>query len=201
MKTPTRPETLHPVVIFVEGISDKHILQRLIRDRNLPATSIEVCGGGDNHKLSAALDGLKSSLSDLDGSSSAKNVKRIAVIFDKESDEKRTKEQIEQALAAANMPPESAIFLIGDSQSAHGSIETLCLNAIASSQPLACAEQFLDCAQTNHQTPYTRAQQDKTRLSAYALAMKDFSNKPHELIDFKHPCFDDIAQFIQSLHE
>jgi hypothetical protein len=200
MKLPTQPEKLLPVVIFVEGISDKHLLSRLIHDRQLLPVSIEVCGGGDSQKLSAVLSDLKRSLLDLDGSSSAKDVRRIAVIFDKESDEQHTKSQIEQVLATIQLPVEPAIFLMGDSLSTHGCIESLCLNAITDTKQKACAESFLECVQQNHSQPYTKAQQDKTRLLAYTLALKVFSNKPQDLIDFNHSCFDELAQFIQSLH-
>jgi hypothetical protein len=172
MKALSQPEKLMPVVIFVEGISDKHLLSRLIHERQLPPVSIAVCGGGDSRKLNTVLFDLKKILLDLDGNSSARDVRRVAVIFDKESDEQHTKSQIEQVFESIRLPVAHVVFLMGDSHSTHGCIESLCLNAITESKQKACAESFLECVQQNHAQPYTKAQQDKTRLLAYTLALK-----------------------------
>lgn len=179
--------------LWVEGPSDKALVQSLVRRWSMRNVELDVICGGVDHLAKVKTQIVRSS----DAGS------RVALILDADSDYKQRYADVTKEIDRLELPIER-YFLFPDNQHS-GSLETLLERMAAGAHRVVygCLDEFEECLR-NHDQAY-RSPEPKGRIYAYCEALGIETNASRRCYDdsshwdLDAPVLEPLRRFLQSL--
>lgn len=200
-----------PFLLLVEGEDEWHLLIRLL-EPVMGITTIDVRAYDGVGKLGATLKSLH------EVASGFHHIRTLAIWRDAETDAKTATACVQGALRDAGFAvpdnpgefvqgsPQVGFFILpGDDQP--GSLEDICLQAVAEDPTMPCVETFLECVKVKageSEQVCLHPNDGKTRLHAYLASRREPGLKVGEAakaqyLNLDHPAWERIKGFLREL--
>jgi len=171
-----KPEEIRsPYQLIVEGKDDKTFFEAFLENLGLSGVQIYSLDGKNN---------LNDFLKAFTLTTGYNTVKAIGIIRDSNSDPKASFQSVQTALANAGLPvPEKEIAPAGEKPKVSilmvpgidesGSLEALCLKAVAELPAISCVESYIDCLKRNNLKLQPNIY--KAKLQVYLASLDEYT--------------------------
>jgi hypothetical protein len=187
--------------LIVEGKDDKTFFEAFLENLGLSGVQIYSLDGKNN---------LNDFLKAFTLTTGYNTVKAIGIIRDSNSDPKASFQSVRTALANAGLPvPEKEIISAGEKPRVSilmipgidesGSLEALCLRAVADRPAISCVESYIDCLERNNLKLQPNIY--KAKLQAYLASLDEYTRDlglaaKKSVWPFTSPAFNRIRDFL-----
>ena len=194
----------HSKQLLVEGREEQFFFDAFLRHLGINDVQIQNCGGKDN---------LRAVLRTVAGSLDFPLVSSIGIVRDADDNAQSALQSVQDSLGNTDLPvpqsfltpagesPTVSVFIMPDNYN-NGALEHLCLSAAEQDPAMHCVEEFLACIHAR--VPNPPQDSGKSRIHAFLASRVDPELRLGEAaqrgyIDWTHPAFNDLAQFLRNL--
>jgi hypothetical protein len=200
-----KPEEISsPYQLIVEGKDDINFFEAFLENLGTSAVQIHSLDGKNN---------LNDFLKAFTLTTGFNIVKAIGIIRDSNSNPKASFQSVRTALANAGLPvPEKEIISAGEKPRVSilmipgidesGSLEALCLKAVADRPAISCVESYIDCLKRNNLKLQPNIY--KAKLQAFLASLEEYTRDlgiaaRQSVWPFTSPAFNRIRDFLTRL--